>query len=190
MSQHCHRINTNPPTKAQNVSKYSLSAFPVSSPSTFQNEPQYSPVSEPALPCRTAVLSFSCLFGISFHILLLLTTLPGEHLSILQCQIQMSPSPLYSLCKHMYPQFRGLTKMHKTSEDGINHDLLNSALPAPIVAMESEPSQLYQIGSYPYCNTAPIFLYWSHSYILTFLQNYTFSEGREGNFCNFERSTS
>lgn len=159
MSQHCHRINTNPPSKAQNVSKSSLNAFPVSSSCTSQNEPQYSPVSEPALPCHTAVLSSSCPFGISFHILLLLTTLPGEHLSILQCQIQMPPSPLHSLCKHMYPQFRGLTKMHKTSENGINHDLLNSALPAPIIAMESEPSQFYHFGSYPYCSAAPTFLY-------------------------------
>lgn len=54
--------------------------------------------------------------------------------------------------------------MDKTSEDSINHHLLNSAL---TVTMESDlPSQDYHIWSLsPLVHSAPAALYWSHEFV-------------------------
>lgn len=101
-------------------------------------------------------------------------TLPGEHLSILQCPIPTPPPPLSSLCGHKLPNFRELTKMDKTSEDRINHHILNSAL---IVTMESDlPSRFYHIWSLSsLVHSAPAALYCSNeSVILTFCKTIYF----------------
>lgn len=101
-------------------------------------------------------------------------TLPGEHLSILQCPIPTPPPPLSSLCGHKLPNFRELTKMDKTSEDRINHHILNSAL---IVTMESDlPSRFYHIWSLSsLVHSAPAALYCSNEFvILTFCKTIYF----------------
>lgn len=134
----------------------------------FQSHLFYIPDWTSILPSTLAVapvLGFSCPFvwNASPHAPSV-STLPGEHLPILQCPIPTPPPPLFSLRRHKLPHFRGLTKMDKTSEDSISHHLLNSAL---TVTMESDLlSQVYHIWSLsPLVHSAPAALYWGHEFV-------------------------
>lgn len=110
-------------------------------PALPQNEPEYSSPTGPALPCYTSILRFSHpLSGMPLP-LPADHSLPGEHLPTFNDHpLQMPPPSLFAICWLMLPHFSWLTKMHKTSEDGINHHSLNSVLPPLLVTMEREPS--------------------------------------------------
>lgn len=126
-------------------------------PALPQNEPEFLQPAWPALPWCISILRFS-------HPVVWNTSASA----ILQWPpTQMLPLPLYALCRQMLPHFSWLTKMHKPSENGINHYSFNSVLPYLLQLKRSLPPSWphhpWLLAFLQY--VAPATLHWSHEFI-------------------------